>query len=83
MSLKCKYCEKSLDNQVYYLQENTQEYNCEACEIVCRIAVDMISKGIHFIGKPQPERSKREDIDIEIDHKCTWNSTCRDVNRSC
>lgn len=61
MLLKCKYCEKSLKGSVYFTQSNAGEHNCEPCEIVCRIAVDMISQGIHSIGKGQPERSKRED----------------------
>jgi hypothetical protein len=61
ISNKCKYCGKSLDNKIMYQQSNTGELNCHECEIMCVIAVDMISQGIHSIGgtitdKNQPER---------------------------
>ena len=73
MSLKCKYCEKSLENSVYYARTDNDEVNCESCEIVCRIAVDMISSGVHSIGKHQPERSKREDLE---------NVECKECERT-
>ena len=46
----CKYCNKCLDGQICFRRTDKDEWNCEPCEIVCRIAVDMISSGIHKIG---------------------------------
>jgi hypothetical protein len=47
---KCKYCEKILyPSSVIYERTDNKEVNCEPCEIVCRIAVDMISSGVKKI----------------------------------
>jgi len=50
--IRCKYCQTRLDpdHNVMYTQSNTGESNCEHCEIVCRIAVDMISQGVTRIS---------------------------------
>ena len=62
--IRCKYCQTKLDHgyNVMYTQSNTGESNCEHCEIMCRIAVDMISQGVtrispehNYIGKDAPE----------------------------
>lgn len=56
--VKCKYCLKYLATDEAWQKLTvdklpTDEWNCDNCEVVCRIAIDMISSGVHSIGNPQ------------------------------